>query len=144
VLIVSEQSLRKISALPRKTERVFNYRNIKANFFSQRKVIARKLENPKILKISFITFRHWKGTMEYHKTKGLLHVQRLLGHKKIDNTLIYIDHEKAVYGDTNSEAFTHRVALNVEEAGELINAGFEYVMGTYDNGGSGAIFRKRK
>jgi hypothetical protein len=28
-------------------------------------------------------FRHWKATMEYHKTKDILHVMRLLGHKNI-------------------------------------------------------------
>jgi integrase len=105
-------------------------------------VIARKLENPRILEISFTTFRHWKGTMEFHKTKDLLHVQRLLGHKKIDNTLIYIDYEKAVYGDTNAEEFTSRVAANTQEACSLIEAGFEYVTGEYNDGGK--IFRKRK
>jgi integrase len=142
VIAVSEQFLRKIGSLPRHSERVFNYRAIRENFFLQRKVIARKLENPRILEISFTTFRHWKGTMEFHKTKDLLHVQRLLGHKKIDNTLIYIDYEKAVYGDTNAEEFTSRVAANTQEACSLIEAGFEYVTGEYNDGGK--IFRKRK
>jgi len=142
VLTVSAEFLRRISTMPKKTERVFNYRNIRANFFSQRKVIARKLGNPRILKISFTTFRHWKGTMEYHKTKDLLHVQRLLGHKKIDNTLIYIDYEKAVYGDGKADEFTARVATNAEEACNLVEAGFEYVTGEYNDGGK--IFRKRK
>jgi integrase len=142
VLQVSEQFLRKIMALPRRSERVFNYRSIRDNFFLQRKVIARKLENPRILKISFTTFRHWKGTMEYHRTKDLLFVQRLLGHRKIDNTLIYIDYEKAVYGEGNSDSFISRVALNTKEACELVDAGFDYVTGEYNDGGK--IFRKRK
>jgi integrase len=82
VLQVSGQFLRKISAFPRNTDQVFNYPGVRENFFLQRKVIARKLANPRIQQISFTTFRRW------HRTKDLLHVQRLLGHKKIDNTLI--------------------------------------------------------
>lgn len=58
-------------------------------FYDQRKKIAEKLQNPRILKISFHTLRHWKATMEYYKTKDILHVMRLLGHKNIKNTLIY-------------------------------------------------------
>lgn len=58
-------------------------------FYDQRKKIAEKLQNPRILKVSFHTLRHWKATMEYYKTKDILHVMRLLGHKNIKNTLIY-------------------------------------------------------
>ena len=35
------------------------------------------------------TFRHWKATMEYAKTKDILHVMQLLGHRDINTTLIY-------------------------------------------------------
>jgi len=62
--------------------------------------------------------------------------------KKIDNTLVYIDYEKAVYGEANSEEFTTRVAMNTQEACSLIEVGFEYVTGEYNDGGK--IFRKRK
>jgi len=27
--------------------------------------------------------------MEYHKTKDILHVKRVLGHKRIENTMVY-------------------------------------------------------
>ncbi|MGD0977760.1 MAG: methyltransferase domain-containing protein [Candidatus Bathyarchaeia archaeon] len=40
-------------------------------------------------KIHFYTLRHWKATMEYHRTKDILYVMKLLGHKNIANTLIY-------------------------------------------------------
>jgi hypothetical protein len=79
--------------------------------------------------------------MEYHKTKDILHVQRLLGHKNIQNTLIYIDLEAKLFNDS-SEGFTTRVAQNTGEACSLIEAGFEYVTGEYNDGGK--IFRKRK
>jgi integrase len=58
-------------------------------FVRQRKRTATKLANPRINQITFHTFRHWKATMEYHKTKDILHVIRILGHKNIKNTLIY-------------------------------------------------------
>jgi len=38
------------------------------------------------MQIHFHTFRHWKATMEYYKTKAILHVMKVLGHKNINNT----------------------------------------------------------
>jgi len=103
--------------------------------------MARKLSNPRLLAISFTTFRHWKGTMEYHKTKDILHVKSLLGHKNIQNTMIYINLEKAAFTSKNDE-FHVCVAGNIEEACKLVQVGFEYVTGEYHDGGK--IFRKRK
>ena len=110
-------------------------------FYRQRKRLAYKLSNPRLLKISFTTFRHWKGTTEYHKTKDILHVKHLLGHKNIQNTMIYIDLETALFNKTN-DGFFVRVAHNVKEACDLVEAGFEYVTGEYNDGGK--ILRKRK
>ena len=59
------------------------------SFQRQRKRIAVKLQNQRLKQISFHTFRHFKATMEYHKTKDILHVMQLLGHRNIKNTLIY-------------------------------------------------------
>jgi integrase len=39
--------------------------------------------------LSLHTFRYWKATMEYHRTKDILYVMQLLGHERIRNTLIY-------------------------------------------------------
>jgi hypothetical protein len=79
--------------------------------------------------------------MQYHKTKDILYVQRLLGHKNIQNTLIYIDLEAKLYTSSN-EGYTSRIAINTGEACNLIESGFEYVTGEYNDGGK--IFRKRK
>jgi hypothetical protein len=68
--------------------------------------------------------------MEYHKTKDILHVKRILGHKSVQNTMIYI----------NLEQFTVRVAQTLDEACKLVEAGFSYVT---DMDGD-KIFRKRK
>lgn len=79
--------------------------------------------------------------MEYHKARDILHVKKLLGHKRINNTLKYIDLEAMIFQSVNVEFHTS-VATNVQEARALIEAGFEYVTGEYNDGGK--IFRKRK
>jgi len=52
----------------------------------------------------------------------------------------YIDLENKLFNSTNDN-FTVRVAHNVGEACQLIEAGFEYVTGEYSDGGK--VFRKR-
>ncbi|KPV63745.1 MAG: hypothetical protein AOA65_1196 [Candidatus Bathyarchaeota archaeon BA1] len=52
-------------------------------FMKQRSIIARKLQNPRISRITWCSIDHWKGTMEYHKTKDILHVMKVLCHKNI-------------------------------------------------------------
>ena len=113
-----------------------------STFAEAKKRLAKKLNNPRLLRITFHTFRHWKATVEYHKTKDILHVQELLRHKNIRNTLIYITIEKGLYREQSADEFHVKVAKNVEEAVKLIEVGFEYVTGNYNDGGK--IFRKRK
>ena len=79
--------------------------------------------------------------MEYHHTKDLLHVMVFLGHKKSDNTLLYVQLDQKLFKDYD-DGFTVHVAHNVGEAVSLIETGFEYVTGRYNHGGR--IFRKRK
>ena len=62
-----------------------------------------------------------------------------LGHKSIKNTLIYIDLEHTLY-QPGTDEFTVRAAKTVEEVGQLIEVGFEYV---YEKDGL-MFFRKRK
>jgi hypothetical protein len=80
--------------------------------------------------------------MEYHCTHDLLYVQQILGHKSIQNTMIYIQYEKALFETSVNDEFTFKVATNIKEACELAEVGFEYLTGEYNNGGK--IFRKRK
>jgi len=79
--------------------------------------------------------------MEYHRTRGILYIKKLLVHECIQNTLIYIDLETALFHSTNEE-FTVRVASNAKEACSLIESGFEYITAEYNDGGK--IFKKRK
>jgi len=140
ILTVSQELIHRLESITKNEGKIFDDILLRRAFYYKRKTTAHKLSNPRLLSITFITFRHWFGTMEYHKTKDILHVQRLLGHKNIQNTLIYIDLESKLFNST-SEGFTSRVAHNVGEACSLIESGFEYVTGEYDDGGK--IFRKR-
>jgi len=76
--------------------------------------------------------------MEYARTKDLLYVKQMLGHKNIINTLKYTQLVNFPY----EEKFICKIAENVQDATELVEAGFEYVTGEYMDGGK--LFRKRK
>ena len=140
ILTVSQELIARLEAITQDSERIFNHDQIKRAFYYKRKTTSRKLANPRLLEITFITFRHWFGTTEYHKTKDVLHVQRLLGHKSIQSTLIYIDLETKLFNSSN-DGFTSRVAHNVGESCSLVETGFDYVTGEYNDGGK--IFRRR-
>ena len=77
--------------------------------------------------------------MEYHKTKDILWVMRLLGHNSLRTTLIYIDLEMALFRESNDD-FTVKVAATIEEACKLVEVGFEYVCEMDEK----KIFKKRK
>jgi integrase len=104
-------------------------------FRRQRKKASHKLQNQRIEQITFHTLRHWKATMEYHRTKDILHVMQLLGHKSIQNTMKYTQ-----LIDFEDDEFTCKVAQNIKEARELIETGFEFVTDM----DSQKLFRKRK
>jgi len=89
-LKISAKLCSMITALPKKSLKVFgngNLEKFRRNYEKQRRHIAEKLGNPRLNQIKMHSFRHWKATYEYHKTKDILHVMRLLGHKSIQNTL---------------------------------------------------------
>jgi len=60
--------------------------------------------------------------MTYHYTKNILLVQKRLGHKRIESTLKYTQlvHFK-------DDEFDVATATNVDEAKELLAAGFDYI-----------------
>ena len=122
---VSNKLASMINALPKDTDKVFNETkrgSASRNFHYQRKRMAKKLQNPRLLRITFHTLRHWKATMEYHKTKDILHVMQMLGHRNIRNTLIYTQ-----LVDVKSDEYHSATAKTAEKASKLVEAGFEYV-----------------
>jgi integrase len=112
--------------------------NHSTNFRNQRNRAAQKIKNPRLKQISFKTLRHFKGTWEYHRTKDILHVMNVLGHKNIKNTLVYTHLAEELF--KGEQEYVSRVARTQKDACGLIDAGFEFVC---DWNGQ-KIFRKRK
>jgi integrase len=113
-----------------------------ASIFAEvtRKRQAHKLNNPRLLKTSFHSLRHLKGTSEYRKTRDILHVQQVLGHRTIKSRLQYINLEAALYHNSNNHDFHVKIAETISEDCKLLETGFEYVT---DMDGK-KLFRKRK
>jgi integrase len=87
------------------------------------------------MQIHFHTFRQWKATMEYHKTRDILHVMNLLGHRNKESTLVYT---QLISFETDE--YHSAIARTVEEARKLLEQSFEYVCQKEDI----MLFRKRK
>jgi len=139
VIKVPPKTIAMINNLPKTSDLIFNpnTHTISQNFYKQRQRIARTLQNPRLKQIHPHTFRHWKATMEYHRTKDIKHVQWLLGHKKLENTDIYTH---LINFESDEWHVAHAKDLNEES--KLIEAGFEYVR--YSEKDDVAIYRKRK
>ena len=140
---VSNKLMEMIKALPRESEKLFpnkSLASLKSTFLTTRKRLAHKLQNPRLLRISFHTIRHWKATIEYHKTRDILYVKNLLGHRDIENTEIYINLERAIFGEAGESEYHVKVASKPEEIKSLLEVGFEYVC---EKDGL-LFFRKRK
>jgi integrase len=140
---VSNNLLDRMNTLKTSKEYVFRYRSsdlktLTRLFEKQRNRISKELQNPGLRSIHFHTFRHWKATMEYRKTRDILHVKTLLGHKNVNNTLKYIRYAEGL--EEQDDEWSCRVAKTIEEAQKLIESGFEYV--TEMDGVK--LFRKRK
>ncbi len=73
--------------------------------------------------------------MEYHKTRDILHVKEVLGHKSLNNTMLYTQ-----LISFNDDEYTAAVAHTEEEACKFIEAGFSFVC----DFGANKIFKKRK
>jgi integrase len=127
-----------LNRLPRTKETLFTFKrlnHLRRTYQRQRQRITHKFGNSRLTQITFHTFRHWKATTEYHKTKDILYVMQLLGHKNIKNTLIYTQ-----LISTKEDDFVCKAAKTVDEASKLVEAGFEFVYEIQDC----RLFRKRK
>ena len=75
--------------------------------------------------------------MEYAKTRDVIHVMQVLGHRNIKNALICTQLVKMEVED-NFYSATAKTAI---EAKDLVESGFEYVCTTPE---MVMVFRKRK
>ena len=98
--------------------------------------VAKKLNDPELKKIRLYDMRHYYATMLYYKTKDILLVKEKLGHRNINNTLVYTH----LVSFNDKEEFYSATAKTVDEAAKLIEQGFDYVT---DVDGV-KLFRKRK
>ena len=78
--------------------------------------------------------------MEAWRTNSPFLVQELLRHKNYKNTQRYIHLAQVLFKDQHE--YVASVARNVQEACKLIENGWKYVTGEYDDGGK--IFAKPK
>ena len=99
------------------------YSNFAHEFYEQRKQIAKECGNDRLLRVNFRSLRHFKGTSEYLRTRDIYHVKRVLGHKSIKNTEIYIN----IVGFDDNENYICKVGATKEERISLIEAGFTLV-----------------
>jgi len=144
ILRLSKKLVGMLNCTPRSFgERVFSnpkapIEHYRDNFCQRRKKIAAKMQKTRLLRITFHTLRRWKGTIEYHRTKDILHVMQVLGHKSIKNTLLYVQlAEELFQGEID---YISKVAKTEAEICTLVEAGFEYVCEF--NGHK--IFRRKK
>jgi len=141
---ISTRLMAMLNRLPRRYEYVFRNPRIdplrsmevfRRSAARQRKRTSERLQNPRIRNITFKTLRHWKATSEYHRTRDILHVMSILGHKNIRNTLVYT-HLVDFHGDE----FVCKIARTIQEGKELVESGFDYVS-EFDGI---QLYRKRK
>jgi integrase len=126
-----------VSGVQSVNEKIFpSSKTLQSNWFKLRKRIADTYNKPELKQIRLYDLRHFYGTMLYHQTKDIVHVQRKMGHKSLKNTLVYID----LADFDNEEEYISKVAQTQEEIQQLIEAGFEYVC----QKGELTFFRKRK
>jgi len=110
-----------------------NYGN---RYQRSRNALAEKLHDPTIKTIRLYDLRHYYGTMEYHKTKDLIHVMHQMGHKVITTTMIYMH-----ILNEEADEWTCKATNNTKDATTLVESGFEYIATTPDGL---MLFRKRK
>ena len=141
ILKVSAEWLTMLSKLPRKSNRIWTaqYDSHYSNFNQRRKRLAHEYGNPRLKQICFRTFRHWKGTMEYHVTKDILHVKEMLGHKTVKSTEVYIHLEQKLFEALESE-YEVRRARSIKGMLALAAVGFE----RFDQVGDVHLYKKPK
>jgi Site-specific recombinase XerD len=129
IFTISDKLVNMLARLPRKNKYVFGTSSKTTRdsvFYKIRKTAARKLGNPRILKIGLHTFRHWKATMLYHETRDMVLVKEFLGHNSLEMTSRYIQIEKALFKN-DAPNFIVKATKDTEEMQSLLEVGFEYV-----------------
>ena len=128
---ISENLLGLLFSLP-KTSDTFVFvrkkKNARSVAFHQRmKRLANKQNNPRYLKIHPHTFRHCKALREYHKTRDILHVMSVLGHRSLVTAYRYVRLYKQTYQTQKNIKYVTKIASTKKERCELINNDWQLV-----------------
>jgi integrase len=105
------------------------------NYQRVRRSVVKRLGSPRLNQISFRTLRHYKGTMEYYKTRDIVHTQQVLGHKSINNTMRYVQ-----LIPKEDDDFIVKIATDKATRIQLLAEGFELIA----KDGDEWYLRKRK
>ena len=87
-----------------------NIKYISDSYRKKRNTLFRQLGNPRLKQITLKSFRHFKGSTEYAKTKDIFHVKNVLEHVNIQNTMIYIH----ILGEEPDENYIVKVAQTID------------------------------
>ena len=101
-----------------------------------RNKLAKKLNRQDLKTVKLYDFRHYFATRLYAKTKDILLVKQQLGHRRMDNTLVYTH----LVTLNEGEEYICKATNDKEEAMQLIENGFRFEA---DVDGY-QLFRKRK
>jgi integrase len=96
---VSDECVAMLNSLGVQSGRYFKmtYKAVYGSFKRLREKVAKNRGDPRFLQITLNSFRHWGGTMlAYYSNGNVLHVKKNLGHRRVENTMKYIDMAKAL------------------------------------------------
>ena len=104
---ISDKLIAMINELPKTQKPVFlatsSQHGVRITFENMRQRTAEKLKNPRLLKIHFHTFRHWKATTLMMKGTDSYFIRQLLGHKTATMTDRYINIVKSLLGNGDEQ-----------------------------------------
>jgi integrase len=137
---VSEKTIAMLKTLSNKyAPYVFNPnpRLYKDAIATVRKRLAQTMQNDRFRQIHLHSFRHWKATTEYAKTLNLPHVMEILGHKNVNNTMIYMHLAKFEVRE-----YETAYASTLKEEDDLLKAGFNFIR--FNEKEQVAVYRRRE
>ena len=143
VIRITKSLMEMLFTLPKNNEKVFaeKPRNSRSSAFNMRmKRLAKIHNNPRFKKIHMHTFRHCKALREYHKTRDILHVMAILGHRKIETSYRYIRLYNQIYKPQQPNQFVTKIAYTDKQAIEFWDNGWTLV----DKKGEKRYFRRPK
>jgi integrase len=126
---VSDRFVAMLNSLPNRGKCYFtySYSTLWSCYDKVRRRAAEVHKNPVLLQVELRSFRHWAGTMLAILTNGnVTIVQGLLGHKRVENTMKYIDLANVRSKGVNDECDV-ATASTPEETRNLLGAGFQMV-----------------